>query len=187
MRPSLSALMLVSVASVAYTEDVTLFEVPWPSETFSPLNSVSVVGISPLSVDEAGVTPLRLLSSCFVVSFYECRVVHSDSPTPPDLFRRKLGPCRGDLLREHKYECVYHENGTAVCQNRVLEKGAGTTVTAIDLTYSGTPTPWATVKNVEAALPTADDKGGADRSWVVSSLVGAIAFSLGLGSAVVLL
>jgi hypothetical protein len=87
----------------------------------------------------------------------------------------------GDLgVQEGRYECIHYENGTSVCQDRVVLKDAGTTSTLIDVTVTGTPTPWVTVKGVESALPTDDDTGESHRNLGHSYLLrGFIAAALG--------
>ncbi|KAH6906830.1 hypothetical protein BKA70DRAFT_1493699, partial [Coprinopsis sp. MPI-PUGE-AT-0042] len=146
--------LAVSLASFAHAEDVTLFVVPLPSGTASPLYSVSILGDSPLSVYEAGATdyvysqayswiekPIPSISGVFTLT----RTLKADAT------REVTTTVMGDVVEEDRYECVHHKNGTSVCQNRIVMKEAGTTSTWLDETVTGTPSPSVTIKGVESA------------------------------------
>ncbi|KAH6914430.1 hypothetical protein BKA70DRAFT_1558378 [Coprinopsis sp. MPI-PUGE-AT-0042] len=148
MRMLLAALASISLASVAHAEDVTLFAVPFPSGTASPYVTVSFLGASPLSVDEAGATD-------YVYSQVYSRL---ESPTPPEsevfiitrtlkadatrVLQEVTTTLREGRVLEVKYECVHHENGTSVCQNRIVANlGEESTTTFTAETVTGTPSP----------------------------------------------
>lgn len=88
-------------------------------------------------------------------------------------------------MLESKLECVHLENGTSVCQNAIVGKGDNSTFTLLDTTYTGTPSAWVTIKNVETALPS-DDQGGAENARGRGSFCVVLA-SLVVGAALVLL
>lgn len=92
----------------------------------------------------------------------------------------------GGLEVGRKIECTNHDNGTSVCRDLIVEKEGTTSTTRFDLTYTGTPSPWATVKNVESALSNDEDQGGADRAWVRASLISTVLISFSVGAALVL-
>ncbi|KAH6912829.1 hypothetical protein BKA70DRAFT_1422388 [Coprinopsis sp. MPI-PUGE-AT-0042] len=194
---SLAALAIASVASVALAEDVTLFLVGTPTPTRSDTGvqvaSVSLIGVSPVSVGQAGATHyaysqaiswLGRASSENAVFTTPCRLMQLE------LFnvQHQTTTLEGfdGVVQENEYECVHHENGTSVCEHLIIEKGAETTTTRWDVTYTGTPSPWATVKNVESALSTDDDNGGVGRTWGRASLAGGVLASFGVGVALVL-
>lgn len=95
-----------------------------------------------------------------------------------------------ERISEDSWECVNHSNGTSVCRNLVVDKYPKDTTTSIDtwidFTYTGTPSPWATVTNVEAGLAAGDDKGGVNPAWRRTGLFGVVAASVGVGVALVL-
>ncbi|KAH6874978.1 hypothetical protein BKA70DRAFT_1412726 [Coprinopsis sp. MPI-PUGE-AT-0042] len=189
MRLLLAVLASVSLASVAAAEDVTLFAVPFPSGTASPFVTVSFLGASPLSVDEAGATdyvysqvyswiesPTPSNSGVFTVT----RTLKADATR---VLQDVATTLTDGSVQEVRYECVHHENGTSVCQNRIVAKGEEVTFTLGETTVTGTPTPWMTIKGAESAVPTSDDEGGASRALGHSNLVGFIATTLGVGLA----
>jgi hypothetical protein len=93
----------------------------------------------------------------------------------------------GGIEWARKIECTNYENGTSVCRHLRVESEGGTAVTRLDLTYTGTPSPWATVKNVESALSgTDDEQGGANRAWGHLSFMVVAFTSFSLGVALVL-
>jgi hypothetical protein len=102
----------------------------------------------------------------------------------------------GDVrVHENSFDCVNNKDGTVVCRNRAIEHppGGGPTSTWLDTTYTGSPTPWITIKNAQTALPGAspeddkggDDKGGASRAWERGGLATVMIASLGVGVALV--
>ncbi|KAH6911176.1 hypothetical protein BKA70DRAFT_1460403 [Coprinopsis sp. MPI-PUGE-AT-0042] len=193
MHLSLAALTFVSLAFVAHAEDVTLFDIPWPTtRTDSFVEGETRLGISPLSVDQAGATHYVYSVAASLVNPASTQVLGATTATwtfKADATREvheHTSTWPGDIVYENRYECVHYEDGTSVCVSRQVAKGAGTTVTNIDTTRTGTRTPWATVTNVEAALPASDDNGGTNRASAHTSFVGVVIASLGLGVALVL-
>ncbi|KAH6911175.1 hypothetical protein BKA70DRAFT_1460401 [Coprinopsis sp. MPI-PUGE-AT-0042] len=170
---------------------------------------MSLLGISRLSVDEAGATDYVYSKaiSYFIsagpsadVQSVLTRTIKADATR---VFQAVKETTPGGMVIEDLYECVHHSNGTSVCWNRrVLDRGGSdlgesATVTLIDVTRTGTPTPWATIKgiesalptsvgsalptNIESALPTGDDEGGVNPTLRGASLVGYIVATLGVG------
>ncbi|KAH6912827.1 hypothetical protein BKA70DRAFT_1531223 [Coprinopsis sp. MPI-PUGE-AT-0042] len=191
---SLTVVALTFGASVARAEDVTLFIVgtPTASETttssghFTPHQpSFSLLGASPLSVDEAGVTQYAY---SHIVSWAgevgtKTNTFEADATRILEKQTVTLDASESNVL-EGSFECVHLENGTSVCKNIVIEKGPMYTTTKLESTFTGTPVPWVTIKNVETALLA--DGGGADRTWGHASRMAAVFASLGLGAALVL-
>ncbi|KAH6902897.1 hypothetical protein BKA70DRAFT_1515970 [Coprinopsis sp. MPI-PUGE-AT-0042] len=189
---SLAALAIASVASVALAEDVTLFLVGTPTPTGSDTGvlvaSVSLIGVSPVSVDQARQhtthTRKPYLGSGVPHRITQCSPSLADATRVVQHQATTLEGFDG-AVQENEYECVHLENGTSVCEHFIIMKGAETTATWLAVTYTGTPSPWATIKNVESAL-TDDDKGSVARAWGHASLIGGVLASLGVGVALVL-
>ncbi|KAH6901754.1 hypothetical protein BKA70DRAFT_1522040, partial [Coprinopsis sp. MPI-PUGE-AT-0042] len=176
---------------------VTFFDVPWPT-TGTVVEGQSVIGISPISVDQAGATHYvysphwsilpRLGAIDFLCPFF----------TYPRTGTFKVDATRevheytstfwtGDIVYEDIYECVHYKDDKSVCVKREIGKQAGATITVSDLTVTGTRTPWATVTNVEAALPASHSNGGANRAFAHANLAAVVITSIGLGVALVLM
>ncbi|KAH6911174.1 hypothetical protein BKA70DRAFT_1460397 [Coprinopsis sp. MPI-PUGE-AT-0042] len=189
--------LAVTLASVAHAEDVTLFAVPFSQASGSPppFHSVSFLGASPVSVDEAGATNYVYsqvyswtkspVPSGIDEVFTLTRTLKADATR---VLQEVTTTLPGDMgVQEDRYECVHHENGTSVCQNRLVFKEAGTTTTLIDVTVTSTSSPWVTIKGAESAVPTGDDEGGASPALGHSNLIGFIANTLGVAFALALI
>jgi hypothetical protein len=193
-------------------EDVTLFLLEPTSNTAA--HSVSILGVSALSVDEAGATHYvysQLVSrketyltenpvmtatggciSCFVsIRFSLLQTIHplhtaTFQADATRLLQQQTISGPGDMVIKTKYECVRLENGTLTCRNEVavLDK-EGVTSTRFDDTQTGTPSPWWTIKNVETGLPS-DDRGGAESAQWARARTCAVLASLAVGAALVL-
>jgi hypothetical protein len=193
-------------------EDVTLFLLEPTSNTAGP--SVSILGVSALSVDEAGATHYvysQLVSrketyltenpvttetggwiSCFVsIRFSLLQIIHllhtaTFQADATRLLQEQTTSGPRDMVIKTKYECVRLENGTLTCHEEVavLDKD-GVTSTWLDDTRTGTPSPWWTIKNVETGLPS-DDQGGAESTQQARARVCAVLASLAVGAALVL-
>jgi hypothetical protein len=72
-----------------------------------------------------------------------------------------------------------------VCSHVDVRKGDSGDSTRYATTYTGTPSAWVTIKNVETALA-GKDQGGAENAWGSVNLCVILA-SVGLGVAMVLL
>ncbi|KAH6911173.1 hypothetical protein BKA70DRAFT_1423926 [Coprinopsis sp. MPI-PUGE-AT-0042] len=180
--------LAVSLASVAHAEDVTLFEVSFSTSGVPPpLFSNTLLGISRLSVDEAGATHYvysRALSWFEPISGAPSQVTRTFKADATRVLQEVTTTLPGDMrVQEERYECIHHDNGTSTCRELLVMKQAGTTATFFDVAVTGTPTPWITIKGVESAVPTGGDEGGANRSLGHINLSGFIVTSLGVGFA----
>ncbi|KAH6912828.1 hypothetical protein BKA70DRAFT_1218930 [Coprinopsis sp. MPI-PUGE-AT-0042] len=186
---SLPTLVLASI--VSGTPPETLPSVI-DGHTLPSLASFSLLGVSPLTVDQAGATHYA----------YSQQVSLPDATAGPVYTTTgKIQIDAGRVVEENTYtlaiateisqeqrkECVHLENGTSVCEFIWVMKDSAlsTTFTALDVTFTGTPSAWVTIKNVETALSTDNDQGGADNTWGRASLLCVLA-SFGVGAALVL-
>ncbi|KAH6912856.1 hypothetical protein BKA70DRAFT_1559312 [Coprinopsis sp. MPI-PUGE-AT-0042] len=197
MHLSLTALILASAASAANAEDVTVFLAGTGTRASIDINdavaSISFLGASPVSVDEAGATYYafsRIVSDIPRIGTTEGEVITETNTFQADATRVVQAHTTtlaelGGVVWETKFECVHLDDGTSVCQNRLVEKAESRTVTQFDTTYTGTPSPWVTIKGVDAAISTDDDKGGVAQAWSRVSLIGSVFVSLAVGVALV--
>ncbi|KAH6903705.1 hypothetical protein BKA70DRAFT_1110656, partial [Coprinopsis sp. MPI-PUGE-AT-0042] len=172
---------------------VTFFDVPWPT-TGTVVEGQSVIGISPISVDQAGATHYVYSMAASLVDTASTRVFAATTVTRTfkadatrEVHEYTSTFWTGDIVYEDIYECVHYKDDKSVCVKREIGKQAGATITVSDLTVTGTRTPWATVTNVEAALPASDSNGGANRAFAHANLAGVVITSIGLGVALVLM
>ncbi|KAH6912826.1 hypothetical protein BKA70DRAFT_1265138 [Coprinopsis sp. MPI-PUGE-AT-0042] len=183
-----TAITLASAASVAYAADVTLFipgvETSIPSDR-TAYPSFSILGASPISVDEAGATHYAysqvvswtgLDPTLGALTVYtETSHFHGDASR--FVQERTAGvfePTVGLYEEESKLECVRLENGTSVCHVLVVRKGENITST-LDTTYTETASAQLVVVNA-----------GVNNGWGRASFLCVVVASLGVGAALVL-